>query len=179
MVPPPCKRGPICRQRETTLAAVLADPETDLKAAVVTLAAPSGDDGVAEATGRTSGTTAVARRIRRWKLARKVFCRRGLPRDRANGSARKGFEPFAQYAEQSIGNRVLSHRGLGFHAGVRPRELAAQLRTCATDLAFRGRIGATAGTTFFKKVRSNSYWLGTPRCSPGTILRVIRAIPSI
>jgi len=33
------KVGPICRQRETTLAAVLADPETDLKAAVATLAA--------------------------------------------------------------------------------------------------------------------------------------------
>jgi transposase-like protein len=33
------KVGPICRQRESTLAAVLADPETDLKAATTTLAA--------------------------------------------------------------------------------------------------------------------------------------------
>jgi hypothetical protein len=31
--------GPVCRQRETALAAVLADPETDLKAATTTLAA--------------------------------------------------------------------------------------------------------------------------------------------
>jgi hypothetical protein len=28
------KVGPVCRQRETTLAAVLADPEVDLKAAI-------------------------------------------------------------------------------------------------------------------------------------------------
>jgi hypothetical protein len=31
--------GPVCRQRETALAAVLADPETDFKAATTTLAA--------------------------------------------------------------------------------------------------------------------------------------------
>jgi hypothetical protein len=30
--------GPVCRQRETTLAAVLADPEVDLKAATTALA---------------------------------------------------------------------------------------------------------------------------------------------
>jgi hypothetical protein len=33
------KVGPICRQRETALAGVLADPESDLKAAIATLAA--------------------------------------------------------------------------------------------------------------------------------------------
>ncbi len=33
------KVGSVCRQRETALAAVLADPETDLKSAVAALAA--------------------------------------------------------------------------------------------------------------------------------------------
>jgi hypothetical protein len=65
------KVGPICRQRETTLAAVLADPETDLKAAVATLAAlppvvagdPAGEMIAAWSDGAISATAVHRVRI--------------------------------------------------------------------------------------------------------------------
>jgi hypothetical protein len=65
------KVGPICRQRETTLAVVLADPETDLKAAIATLAAlppvvagdPAGEMIAAWSDGAISATAVHRVRI--------------------------------------------------------------------------------------------------------------------
>jgi hypothetical protein len=65
------KVGPICRQRETTLAAVLADPETDLKGAIAALAAlppvvagdPAGEMIAAWSDGAISATAVHRIRI--------------------------------------------------------------------------------------------------------------------
>jgi hypothetical protein len=63
--------GPICRQRETARAAVLADPETDLKTAMTTLAAlppvvagdPAGEMIAAWTEGAVSATAVHRVRI--------------------------------------------------------------------------------------------------------------------
>jgi hypothetical protein len=65
------KVGPVCRQRETALAAVLADPETDLKAATTALAAlppvvagdPAGEMIAAWSDGAVSATAVHRVRI--------------------------------------------------------------------------------------------------------------------
>ena len=65
------KIGPVCRQRETALAAVLADPETDLKAAMTALAAlppvvagdPAGEMIAAWSNGAVSATAVHRVRI--------------------------------------------------------------------------------------------------------------------
>jgi hypothetical protein len=65
------KVGPVCRQRETALAAVLADPETDLKAAMSALAAlppvvagdPAGEMIAAWSDGAVSATAVHRVRI--------------------------------------------------------------------------------------------------------------------
>jgi hypothetical protein len=63
--------GPVCRQRETALAAVLADPETDLKTAMTALAAlppvvagdPAGEMIAAWSDGAVSATAVHRVRI--------------------------------------------------------------------------------------------------------------------
>jgi hypothetical protein len=65
------KVGPVCRQRETALAAVLADPETDVKAAMTALAAlppvvagdPAGEMIAAWSDGAISATAVHRIRI--------------------------------------------------------------------------------------------------------------------
>jgi hypothetical protein len=65
------KVGPVCRQRETTLAAVLADPESDLKAGMTSLAAlppvvagdPAGEMIAAWSDGAVSATAVHRVRI--------------------------------------------------------------------------------------------------------------------
>jgi hypothetical protein len=66
------KVGPVCRQRETALAAVLADPETDLKAAraaLATLPSVVAGDPAAEMIAAWSDGAVTAQAVHRVRIA--------------------------------------------------------------------------------------------------------------